>query len=418
MSLTTKDRAILRDAMKRYMEIATSPIQERKRKVWLSHNSRRDSEEIPILAGFGMHNVWCREYFSDAHMFCESEWARHWERHFKMSELQFHVGDDHIQEPWISVHAAYKQNCWGPHAWGFDYKSDHKPSEGGAYRIKPAMTLDDLDKVKVVPHEIDEEKTKEAYEKIKDIAGDIIPVGIYRGPAFASFNADISTTIARLLGLEEVMEAMIEDPDRLHMLLAKMRDGILAAQDAAEAAGDYTPLCHNTQGMPYVEGLAMPAWNAPSCRRNKLVYFCAAQEMAVIGPAQHEEFMFQYQRPISDKFGAMHYGCCEDLTDKMDSLRKFKTLYSIAVAPLANLRKCAERIGRDYVLSWRPNPSDVSLGVYDHARQRKILEEGFEAAKGSRVHLNLKDVETVTGDVDRLRRWVALVRDVIACRKG
>jgi len=29
------------------------------------------------------------------------------------------------------------------------------------------------------------------------------------------------------------------------------------------------------------------------------------------------------------------------------------------VTPLANVRVCAEQIGADYVLSWRPNPSDM-----------------------------------------------------------
>ena len=60
-----------------------------------------------------------------------------------------------------------------------------------------------------------------------------------------------------------------------------------------------------------------------------------------MSPKFHDEFLFQYQIPIMEHFGLVHYGCCEDLTRKIDMLRQLKNLRSIAVTPAANLRKCA-----------------------------------------------------------------------------
>ena len=91
-------------------------------------------------------------------------------------------------------------------------------------------------------------------------------------------------------------------------------------------------------------------------------------------------------------------------------LRQLKNLRSIAVTPVADVRACAEQIGRDYVISWRPNPTDMVCAGWDEARVRRIIGDGAEACRHGFFHIHLKDVETVQGDPTRLARWVALVR--------
>ena len=84
----------------------------------------------------------------------------------------------------------------------------------------------------------------------------------------------------------------------------------------------------------------------------------------------------------------------------------------IAVAPLANLARCAEQIGTDYVMSWRPNPSNMVTCGFDAGRIRANLRENLEAARGCHLHINLKDVYTLEGDVSRLARWTTIAREV------
>jgi transketolase C-terminal domain/subunit len=126
----------------------------------------------------------------------------------------------------------------------------------------------------------------------------------------------------------------------------------------------------------------------------------------------HDEFLLQYQIPILKHFGLVAYGCCEDLTEKIGILRQIPNLRVIAAAPRADVARCAEQIGSDYVISWRPNPTDMVCGVFDETRIRRILRHGLTVTRGCTVHVHLKDIETVEGDPDRLRRWVRLVRDV------
>ena len=128
-------------------------------------------------------------------------------------------------------------------------------------------------------------------------------------------------------------------------------------------------------------------------------------------PKMHDEFLLQYQLPIMKEFGLVAYGCCEDLTQKIDMLRQIPNLRRIAVAPRADIRKCSEQIGNDYVMSWRPNPTDMVAYQFDEDLIRRIIGNGLEACRESTVHVHLKDVETVGGDPGRLKRWVQLVRE-------
>ena len=189
-------------------------------------------------------------------------------------------------------------------------------------------------------------------------------------------------------------------------------DGNFWRQEQAEAAGDWGLCDHNNQSAPYAEELPAPAANVRGVRRRQLWCFTAAQEFTLISPQFHEEFLLRYQRPIMEQFGLVSYGCCEDLTAKIDMLRQIPNLRRIAVAPAANVARCAEQIGRDYVISYRPSPSDMVGYGWDPDRVRRILRQDLEACRGCCVDVTLKDVETVQGDPERVRNWVRIAREV------
>ncbi|MEI7881122.1 MAG: hypothetical protein WCI95_09635, partial [bacterium] len=106
------DKQILRTLAARYAEIAALPIQEEKRKLWTDHFGLKKTR-VPILATYGMWNVWCREFFGDARMECEDPFFRTFERDLKLRIFQHEVvGDDFIQEPWITLQASIKGG-WG-----------------------------------------------------------------------------------------------------------------------------------------------------------------------------------------------------------------------------------------------------------------------------------------------------------------
>ena len=406
--------SVLRDLAEEYAEIAAKPVQEERRELWRRHFSLKKTRP-PVLVTYGMHNVWCRDVFSRENLVNEDPFLLGYERWLRMQIFHDSIGDDYICEPWIPQAAAHRVR-WGLYgeSWGMGPELSHTGDKGGAYKLKaPLVDWKDMAKLKAPPHEIDEDATARNYERLKDVLGDILEIDVNRGPILTNFAGDISTTVTALRGLEQIMLDMYDSPVQLRELLACLRDGVLNNQEQAEEAGDFSLTCQHNQAMTYAEELEPPRANSGARKRKALWGFCAAQEYALISPAFHDEFLLQYQIPIMAPYGLVHYGCCEDLTQKIDMLRQIPNLRSIGVTPRADVKKCAEQIGGDYVISWRPNPTDMVCANWDAERIRRIISEGAGACREGIFHIYLKDVETVQGEPDRLRRWTEVVRDVL-----
>ena len=262
-------------------------------------------------------------------------------------------------------------------------------------------------------HEIDEEETARKADKLADAIGDLITINIDRGPAYRMWTGDLSTDLGYLRGIENFMLDMIDNPAWLHRLVKFLADGVLKTHEEAERAGDWGLCAHQNQAMPYAEELPDPAPNVNGVKRSQLWGYMAAQEFTAVSPAMHEEFLLRYQLPILSKFGLVAYGCCEDLTHKIDMLRQIPNLRRIAVSPFASVARCAEQIGQDYVLSYRPSPTDMVGYGFEPERIRSILRRDLKACKGCHVDITLKDVETVQFDPTRVPKWVEITRQVI-----
>ncbi len=406
MSENAHDIAIIRDLAKRYAEIAARPIQDERRDLWRRHNSLQRTRPLIYMRWFAAWNE-----HPESKLQCEDPFWQSHERFLRMHIVQDWIEDDYIVEPWIPQRASVKLPEHG--RWGVPYNRIRPAEPGGAWLYDPPLKrLEDIGKLASPRHVIDEEATARNVARLTDAIGDILTVAVDRTPAYWGFTGDISTDIAYIRGLEQLMWDMSDNPEWLHRLLAHMRDGVLSVHAEAEAAGDLSLVSHINQAQPYALELPDPAPNSGPVMRKDLWQFCAAQEFAQISPAMHDEFMFQYQIPILQHFGLVAYGCCEDLTDKIDMVRQLPNLRRIAVVPMADVARSAELIGTDYVFSWRPNPADVMCCGFDRDRIRRIIRDGMEAAKDCIVDITLKDVQTIEHEPWRLREWVRIVRDI------
>lgn len=397
------DRVILRDLAKRYADICADPVQEERRSLWRRHNSLKTTRPLIYVRAFAWTEM------PQSACMCRDPLLAPIENKLRHDCFWASLGDDSIFEPWVTVGAVHA--CAG---WGVGVPRHYGEEAGGAFKVDyPLKQLEDIEKLRAPWHEIDEVETARRAERVREAVGDIIAVNVDRGPAYRMWSGDISTDLGYLRGIENLMIDMIDNPEWLHRLAGFMCDGILRTHEQAEEAGDWGLCCHQNQAMPYAEELPDPAANANGLRRSQLWGYMAAQEMTGISPAMHEEFLLEHQLPIISAFGLSAYGCCEDLTNKIGMLRRIPNLRRIAVSPFANVPRCAEQIGRDYVISYRPSPTDMVSYGFDQERIRTILRRDLEACRGCHVDITLKDVETVQGYPDRVRRWVELTRRVI-----
>lgn len=398
------DIRVLRDLAKSYLDVCRDPVQEERRALWRRHNSLKPTRPLIYVRAFAWPEM------AESACVCTDPVFRNFENVFRMHLFWNTLRDDSIFEPWVTLQAV--RACEG---WGVSVPRAFTEETGGSFKVDyPLKELADIERLRMPWHEIDEAKTAGLERKLTAAIGDILPVNVDRGPAYRMWTGDLSTDLGYLRGIEHVMTDMLDHPEWLHRLLAFMRDGVLKTHDEAEAAGDWGRCAHQNQAMPYAEELADPAANANGIQRRQLWGYMAAQELTAVSPAMHDEFMLQYQLPILKKFGLVAYGCCEDLTQKIEMLRQIPNLRRIAVSPFANVARCAEQIGRAYVLSYRPSPADMVSYGFDAGRVRAILRRDLAACRECHVDVTLKDVETVGRDPNRVKNWVRVAREVLS----
>jgi hypothetical protein len=400
------DVAIFQELAYRYREIASQPVINERRDLWRRHNSLRRTRPLIYVRAFAWQEM------AESRLHCTDPFYRTYEDFFRQSLFRNSFDDDYIFEPWVTVRAACVTPPEG--VWGLASPRTHSDDARGSFVWEtPLKTEADIERLASPHHVIDEGETARRVDKLSAAIGDILSIDIDRQPAYTVWNGDISTQLAYLRGLEQMMWDIFDRPAWLHTLLALMRDGIMRAHAEAEQAGDWSLSSHQNQAMSYAEELPDPAANSGPVPRSRLWIFLASQETTAIGPRQFEEFMLRYQIPIMAPFGLAAYGCCEDLTRKIEVVRQISNLRRIAVSPMANVSRCAAQIGQDYVLSYRPSPTEMVGYGFDPLKVQHMLTRDLEACSDCHVDITLKDVETVEGDPDRVRRWVGVTREVI-----
>ncbi|MHC4886033.1 MAG: uroporphyrinogen decarboxylase/cobalamine-independent methonine synthase family protein, partial [Planctomycetota bacterium] len=343
----SQDHAVLRELGERVLAVASSEGNREKRDLWRRLHNLEATRPLIYLRG---GRVW-GEVPELGERLCTDPYHRMMEGQMRSILYLADLNDDSVFEPWYVVRPAF--TCTG---WGVAPKRYASDQANGSYREDAPITdLADISAMREPWHGIDEEATRLNLEKASEAIGDILPVVLDRSPCYTMWMGDLSTELGHLRGIQQLMMDMMDQPDELHRLLAFMRDGILKTHAEAEAVGDWNLLANQNQAMAYGGGIE-DMEDRGGVKQSELWGYMAAQEYTLVSPEMHDEFLLQYQLPILKRFGRVAYGCCEDLTRKIDMLRQIPNLRRIAVAPVADIRKCSEAIGTDYVMSYRPNP--------------------------------------------------------------
>jgi hypothetical protein len=395
---------ILRELTKEYAEIAVKPVQDERRDLWRRHNSLERTRPL----------VYAREFISateliDPLLVCEEPVFRKQERLLRYWIQHDSFDDDYIIEPWLTLAATHRQDRFN--LWGVPVERIPSPEPRGAWMFDPPIKRpEDTSRLQKPHHQIDEDATARDLNRLQEAVGDILPIHVNRSPMY---QPNLAQELADLRGLEQVMWDMVDNPEWLHGLARFVADGVKTTFEEAEADGDWHPADGSNQAMTYSQELPDPQADGGAVKLDSLWCFFNAQEFTLVSPAMHDEFILRYQLPLMSRFGLISYGCCEDLSEKIDMLRKVPNLRRIAITPFADVRRCAEQIGEDYVMGWRPSPAEMVANAFDPDRIRKVVGEAVEAMRGCHFDICLKDVVTVRGEPQRIRDWVRITREVV-----
>jgi hypothetical protein len=404
--MSKKDRIRLRDLARRVAEIASLPVMAERREMWTQHN--RLQRVRPMILVFP-EGSWGELLPESVHR-CEGEKAKRieWEL-LRRIYYHEHLHDDTVIEKTFVVHGRVTHTGWG-------VEPRQKPSteSRGAWAFDPVITEPgDLKKLRFPEVLYDEAGTKSDFEEGQELFGDILHVRL-KGVARVSFH--LMNIYTRFRGLEQVMWDMFDHPGMLHDAMEFLTEGHrrLVAQyvDMNLLSLNNDETYHSSGGVGYTTELPRPDYDPDRTRPCDMWSSAEAQEMAQISPEMHNEFVLQYEKRLLQPFGLNGYGCCDDLTIKLDDVFTIPNIRRISLAPWADVEKAAEKLQGNYIFSWKPDPSYL-VGHFDTDRVRSYIQHTLDVTRDCVIEMILKDTHTCEHHPERFTEWTDIARELV-----
>jgi hypothetical protein len=402
---TSKERNILRNLAKRVAEAAALPVMEKRRELWRRHNRLERVRPLVLIFPEGS---W-RELLPESSLQCEGKMERQRERELRMCLYE--------HERFRTDRPVEKDRTVGKAiigtGWGLEPEKIPSPTQQGAWAFKPVIhSLADLDKLTMPKVHVDDEASQKRLTWEQDLFGDILNVKVGT-KAHVSFH--LMSIYTKLRGLDEVMLDMYDNPEMLHKAMSILEAGHQGLTKQYEELGllslNNDGTYHSSGGLGYSTELPKPGFNAAHVRPCDMWSSAEAQELALVSPSMHEEFVLQYERRLLAPFGLNGYGCCEDLSQKLEYVFKIPNLRRISISPFSDVRKCAEPIGKRAIFSWKPHPAHL-VGKFDENGIRHYLRDALEATRDNVVELILKDTHTCENHPERFERWSQIAAEL------
>jgi hypothetical protein len=346
------------------------------------------------------------ELLPEESLTCADPFYRGIERTLRRNLIKDGIGDDTVFEPWWGVAAAFDRDT--PDVWGVPIKHIPAPGPGGAWKFDPPLkSEEDFDRLTLPTYTYNEARTRQALSQTQEALGDVMEVRLTCG---VPLGAGLGGMAANLRGLEQLMYDMVDRPDLVHRLMSHLQKGVLRAHKAVEETGLFTL---NNIGAMYCSDAPRDDARPGNITLRDLWLGTESQEFQEISPAMWEEFLLSYQIPILSRFWLTSYGCCEDLTRKIDGVLRIPSLRLFVCSAWTDLEKVVDAVGDRYAIMWREKASDI---VFADSIDpiRKNQEEAMRIAQGCCTQIVLRELQTLNGRPERLNDWAESAKEVAA----
>lgn len=412
--ITNTDRGILRDLAKRVADIADDPVMDSRRRAWIAHNSLRSIYPMMLVYPEGSWS----EILPDSVLRCADSGNRKIERELRMRIYGYkHFADDAVVEKQWGV-SKYNITNTG---WGIEPKRIASPDERGAWHFDPVIKeASDLKKLRYPEISYNENSAIRHFAYMQELFGDILTVTL-QGVKYISYHLMREYTALR--GLEETMIDLYAEPEMLRDAMAFLEEGHRRVQKQYAELGllsfNNDNTYQNSGGNGYTDELPLPDASPEHARPQDMWASAEAQEMAQVSPAHHAEFVLEHEKRLLTPFGLTGYGCCEDLTQKLELVFTIPHIRRISISPWADVDICGEKLKGDYIFSWKPNPAHL-VGQFSGDAIRNYIRHTIGVAKthGCVLEIILKDTHTCEQHPERFDEWTRIAREVIVKEAG
>ncbi|MBQ2958002.1 MAG: hypothetical protein IJE08_16280 [Clostridia bacterium] len=406
--LKPNDISILRELAMQYAEAASLPVHDEKRRLWTANNECRPARPMVLI-----DQICWQEINTDGALSGRAEDAywRRVEEELKMKLYCWrHMPVDMVLTPYIQLPMPVSDS-----GWGLEVKEDviapDRNATAYSHRLYDVLDSEEaLAQIRLPEYTLDREALKRIREEADVIFGGIIPYRM-RG---VSMHLGVWDKISFWRGVESCYIDLMDRPEFMHAIMEKLTRGLLHQIESANRQGIYdvsgtlTHCSHNfLSDLPEGEsgfGTTGQGWA-----------FGLAQLFSSVSPEITREFEVEYMKRVFPHFGAIYYGCCERLDDRLDVLAALPKVRKISCSPWSDRDHFAEALPEGKVMSAKPNPAFLATDSFDEEAVRRDLRATMDAARRHNRSLEfiLKDISTIRRDPARLWRWAEIAMEEV-----
>jgi hypothetical protein len=404
--LRKEEIRILRELACAYAQAAAQPAQQEKKRLWLKLNHLH--MERPMLT---IHQLPWNELDVDGSLVCrvEDPYWRGVEENLRQTLYQLrHLPADMALPPYICLPRPIHNSGWGIEPV-HSRKIELELNSTAVSRefVNQITCMEDVEKIRTPELTLDAAKEAQILEEAKVVFDGIID---FRMTGIC-MHLGVWDSIAMWMGVENCYYALMDEPEMIHALMEKLTQGLIGMirqMNELELFDIHSNLCHCSQtflrDMPK-EGDRALSGNAWA--------FGLAQLFTSVSPKITEEFEVQYMKRIFPYFGAIYYGCCDRLDDRMDIIEKLPKIRKLSCSPWSVRERFADEMPAYCVMSNKPNPAFLAGGKLDEQLVRDDIRRTIAAAKAHdrSLELILKDISTVSHNPACLWRWQEIVME-------
>ena len=410
MSVSRRDRDILRELARRLAEIAALPIQKTTISLWKALNRLKPVRPMVMIDQIPWHEMDVR---GELTLRTEDDFCRSIETDLRRTLYSWkHMRADRVVEPVVDIPKVIRDTGWGVKTIERQVVSDPRNDVVGHYYVDQLRTEKDILKIRAPQISLDEQATAQAQEKAHELFDGILDVRMQGWmPMFAPWD-----TIVQWRGAENLLLDLADRPQFMHSIIARLTDAHLSMLDQLEEKGLLGP-AQTTIHCTGAHTDELPASGFDPLRpRPRDLWTCGmAQIFSCVSPTAHQEFELDYAARWYSRFGLVYYGCCEPLDAKIPIVRKIPHLRKISMSPWVNVDKAAGQIGPDFVFSRKPSPALLAGDAWAPRAVESDLRDTLERCTrhGCPVEFILKDISTVRYQPHRLWQWADIAGRVV-----
>lgn len=409
-----QDIIILRELANRYAQIAA---ENNEKNVWSLHaclNDLKPIRPITLIDELPWHEL---NVDGSLTLKCQDPFFRELEEFLRKTLFQYkYFPGDMLVKPYLPVKKVVHSTGIGVEVKEETLAKDRANNIVSHKYENQFESMEDVEKLHREVITYDKETSMERYWKVCETVGDIIPVkltGLETGYRLGHVAWD---TISTFMSVEDLLYNLIDEPELMHALMEKLTDIFMDSMRQYEELNLLEPdsgYCHCSSAAS--RDLLREPVDYEHVKMKNVWGRGLAQILATVSPAMHEEFEIEYAKKALAPFGLVYYGCCEPLDTKIDIVKKIPNLRKVSITPWADIHRAADAIGKDYVISAKPNPANLPYAASNPELIRGEIRNILEACKknGTPCEILLKDISTSGNNLENLIVWNRIAKEEV-----